>query len=154
MDTFGPNFILLTIVLTTLASVIYFIVITRVITQMDKQYFVRKSLAAKNMTTENILPQKTSGDSDSQGSSLRSKNSSIRYILHIAKIIVGLCLLLFGLAMLVLPSQGLTTMLIGLSLLPFSGKNKLEQNLFSRKSVKSTLNWIRMKANKEPFVFD
>ncbi|GAC36330.1 hypothetical protein GPSY_0692 [Paraglaciecola psychrophila 170] len=56
--------------------------------------------------------------------------------------------------MLVLPGQGLITMLIGLSLLPFPGKDKMEQNILSRKSVRTTLNWIRVKAKKPPFIFD
>ncbi|GAC20421.1 hypothetical protein GARC_3466 [Paraglaciecola arctica BSs20135] len=56
--------------------------------------------------------------------------------------------------MLVLPGQGLITMLIGLSLIPFPGKHRIERDLLSRNSVRSTLNWIRIKANKEPFIFD
>ena len=71
-----------------------------------------------------------------------------------AKILIGMGLLVCGIVMLVLPGQGLITMLIGLSLIPFPGKNKLEENLLAKKSVRSTLNWIRAKANKEPFVFD
>jgi hypothetical protein len=75
-------------------------------------------------------------------------------MVKIAKIIVGVFVLVCGIVMLVLPGQGLITMLIGLSLLPFPGKNRIEQNLLSRKSVRFTLNWIRFKANKEPFIFD
>jgi UPF0716 family protein affecting phage T7 exclusion len=75
-------------------------------------------------------------------------------VINIAKIIVGVCLVLGGLLMLVLPGQGLITILIGLSLIPFPGKNTMEQKLLSRNSVRSTLNWIRVKANKEPFIFD
>ncbi|MBA6417405.1 hypothetical protein H4J50_15435 [Colwellia sp. 6M3] len=56
--------------------------------------------------------------------------------------------------MLVLPGQGLITMLIGLSLIPFPGKHKLEKNILARKSVRSSLNWIRTKAKKDPFIFD
>jgi hypothetical protein len=82
-----------------------------------------------------------------------STNNSLSYLIHIAKIFLGLCLLLCGIAMLVLPGQGIITIILGLSLLPFPGKNKVEQNLLGRKSVRSTLNWIRKKANKEPFIF-
>lgn len=138
MGTFGPNFIFLTILLTTVASIAYFIVISCIITQMDKRYFIRK---------------KNSGD-DSSAPHLTSINSSVTYVVKIAKIIVGLYLLACGIVMLFLPGQGLITMLIGLSLIPFPGKNKIEQNILSRKSVRSSLNWIRIKANKEPFIFD
>jgi hypothetical protein len=135
METFGANFIFFTMLLTTIASVVCFIVISYIITQMDKRYFIRKRLSGEN-------------------SHLTSMNTSLNFVIKILQIIVGICLLVCGLVMLVLPGQGLITILIGLSLLPFPGKNKLEQNLLSRKSVRSTLNWIRMKANKEPFIFD
>lgn len=139
METFGANFIFLTIVLTTVAAIAYFIVISYIITQIDKRYFLRKQ---------------TSDDDGSEPHRLTSMNSSVTCVIKIAKIIVGVCLLVVGLVMLVLPGQGLITMLIGLSLLPFPGKNKMEQNILSRRSVRSSLNWIRMKANKEPFIFD
>lgn len=139
MGTFDPNFIFLTILLTTAASITYFIVISYIITQMDKRYFIRKKISAND---------------SSENSYLMWMNSSVTYAVKIVKIIVGVCLLLCGLLMLVLPGQGLITMLIGLSLIPFPGKHKIEQNLLSRKSVRSSLNWIRIKANKEPFIFD
>ena len=75
-------------------------------------------------------------------------------LVKIVKIIIGIFLLVCGIAMLVLPGQGLLTMLIGLSMLPFPGKHKIEQNLLARKSIRSSLNWIRIKANKEVFIFD
>lgn len=135
LDTFGANFIFLTILLTTVASVAYFILISYIITHMDKRYFIRKKISDANP-------------------SLTTQNSRVTYVVKIAKIILGLCLLVCGILMLVLPGQGLITIVIALSLLPFPGKNKMEQNLLSRKSVRSSLNWIRIKANKEPFVFD
>lgn len=139
METFGANFILLTIVLSTAAGIIYFIVISYIITQMDKRHFVHKKNAAEDTIT---LPY------------LILMNGNIINVIKIAKIFVGVCLLLIGLVMLVLPGQGLITMLIGLSLLPFPGKDKMEQSILSLKSVRSYLNWIRMKAKKEPFIFD
>ena len=139
MGIFGPNFILLIILLTTAVSITYFIVLSYIITQMDKRYFIRKSLYA---------------DDSSDSPNLTLINKSLTYAVSIIKIIVGIFLFLCGLVMLVLPGQGLITMLIGLSLVPFPGKSKIEQSLLSRKSVKVSLNWIRVKANKEPFIFD
>lgn len=139
LETFGANFIFLTVFLTTAAAVSYFIVISYIITQLDKGYFVRR---------------KQSGEHMIESLHLSSRNSSLTYVVKIAKIIFGLFLLACGIAMLVLPGQGLLTMLIGLSLLPFPGKDKMEQKLLSRKSVRSSLNWIRIKANKDPFIFD
>lgn len=139
MGIFGPNFILLIILLTTAVSITYFIVLSYIITQMDKRYFIRNKLSAGDL---------------SEPPDLTSMNSWVNYLINIIKIIVGICLFLCGLVMLVLPGQGLITMLIGLSLIPFPGKKAIEQNLLSRKSVKTSLNWIRIKANKDPFIFD
>lgn len=132
IENFGANFIILIISLTTIASIAYFIVISYIITQMDKRYFIRNKTYVED-------PAQPSGPA---------------YVIKSIKIIVGVFLLVCGVLMLVLPGQGLITMLIGLSLLPFPGKNKMEQNLLARKSVRSSLNWIRNKANKDPFIFD
>lgn len=138
-DTFGANFIFLIIVLTTTASVAYFVVITYFITQMDKEYFLRRKTSDIGLLT---APHST------------SMNRSVACVVKIAKIILGCVLLICGILMLVLPGQGLITMLIGLSLLPFPGKDNLQQRILARNSVRSTLNWIRLKAKKEPFIFD
>lgn len=81
-------------------------------------------------------------------------NIGVSFIVNIVKVLFGVLLFVCGLAMLVLPGQGLITMLIGLSLIPFPGKHKLEKNILARKSVRSSLNWIRTKAKKDPFIFD
>ena len=138
-QTFGANFIFFTILITTVVSIGYFIGISYIITHMDKGYFVRNQIS-----DDDTLPIPL----------LTSMGHSGIYLVKIAKIMLGLCLLVCGVVMLVLPGQGLITMLIGLSLIPFPGKHRIELNLLSRNSVRSTLNWIRIKANKEPFIFD
>jgi uncharacterized membrane protein len=138
-ETLGADVIFLTMLITTASAIVYFIIISYIITQMDKRYFIRRQINAENAIVV---------------SHLRLINSNLTQLINIAKIIVGVCLLLIGIVMLVLPGQGLITMLIGLSLLPFPGKDKMEQNILSRKSVRTTLNWIRVKAKKAPFIFD
>lgn len=139
METFGANFIFLTIIITTTTAIAYFIFISYIITKLDKRYFIRRQLSEE----DGIIPPH-----------LTSMHSNRTKLLKMAKMLVGVSFLLIGLVMLVLPGQGLITMLIGFSLLPFPGKNKMEQNILSRKSVRSSLNWIRIKANKDPFIFD
>jgi hypothetical protein len=117
----------------------YFIFISYIITQLNKRYFIRRQISAVDVS---VPPH------------LKWINSNVTKLVNMAKIIVGVSFLLIGLVMLVLPGQGLITILIGISLLPFPGKNKMEKNILSRKSVRSSLNWIRIKANKEPFIFD
>lgn len=144
IEAFGANFIFLIILLTTSAAIIYFIVISYIITQLDKEYFLPVNRRHKNNATDHA--------SQNYLSTCLYRGGS--YIVKIVKSIIGLFLLVCGIAMLVLPGQGLLTMLVGLSMLPFPGKQKIEQSLLARKSVRSSLNWIRVKAKKEEFIFD
>lgn len=68
--------------------------------------------------------------------------------LLLAKNLVGLLLLAMGIAMLVLPGQGLLTMLSGIVLLDFPGKYRCERWLVSRGKVFEALNWLRAKGGK------
>ncbi|HBI15567.1 MAG TPA: hypothetical protein DDY20_08660 [Desulfobulbaceae bacterium] len=66
---------------------------------------------------------------------------------------IGSLLLLAGIGMLVLPGQGIITILIGFSFMDFPQKHKLEETLVRRPGVARTLNWLRRKQNKQPFAF-
>ncbi len=61
----------------------------------------------------------------------------------------GAVLVLLGIAMLVLPGQGLLTILVGLVLLEFPGKRALELRLLRRARITRSINWIRRKAGRE-----
>ncbi len=67
------------------------------------------------------------------------------------KNVLGFALVLSGVLMLMLPGQGVLTILIGLFLMDFPGKYTLERKLVCMPKVQRSLNWIRAKANKEPF---
>ena len=71
---------------------------------------------------------------------------------HLVKNLVGIVFLLAGLAMLVLPGQGILTILIGLSLVEFPGKRRLEAKLVGQATVLSTINKMRAKFNKPPLI--
>jgi hypothetical protein len=153
--TFDANFIFFTMLLTTAVSIVYFIVISYIITQMDTRYFIIQKNVIDNLNNKGDLPSKNlSKVSCEKVAKKLLINHTVNYVIKTAKIIMGIFLLLCGILMLVLPGQGLITMLIGLSLIPFPGKHKFEQNLLARKSIRSTLNWIRVKAKKDPFIFD
>jgi len=62
----------------------------------------------------------------------------------------GAALVLAGVAMLVLPGQGILTILMGLMMLDFPGKFTLERKLAEQPAVLGALNWIRAKANRPP----
>ncbi len=69
----------------------------------------------------------------------------------IVKNVVGLIFLLAGIAMLLLPGQGILTMVIGISLLDFPGKRKLEHTLLTKPMIFQAMNAIREKCSKPPF---
>lgn len=76
----------------------------------------------------------------------------LRVIGHLVKNVVGLVFVFAGLAMLVLPGQGVLTILIGLSLLEFPGKRRLEAKLVGQQTVLSTINKMRAKFGKPPLI--
>jgi len=56
--------------------------------------------------------------------------------------------------MLVLPGQGVMTVLIGVALLDFPGKHRLQRWIVGRRGVLDALNWIRRKRGRPPFSLD
>jgi Putative transmembrane protein (PGPGW) len=64
--------------------------------------------------------------------------------------ILGMLLLVSGIAMLFLPGQGLITIFVSLLLMNFPGKRRFVTYLTSKKSVQKSINWIRKKAKKNP----
>lgn len=68
--------------------------------------------------------------------------------LSLVKNLLGLFLILAGLAMLVLPGQGMVTILMGLAMTNFPGKYKLERRIAGQPAVGKTLNRIRELAGR------
>ncbi|HNO75542.1 MAG TPA: PGPGW domain-containing protein [Nitrosomonas mobilis] len=66
---------------------------------------------------------------------------------------LGLIFLMAGIAMLVLPGQGLLSMLLGILFLDFPGKHRVEQKLIQQPQILNTINAMRKKYGKPPFVF-
>lgn len=74
----------------------------------------------------------------------------LRALLLVGKNLLGLSVMLMGVAMLVLPGQGLLTILIGLLLLDFPGKYRFERWLVRRAPVLRACNWLRQRAGRQP----
>ena len=70
----------------------------------------------------------------------------------IAKNILGAIFILAGLAMLVLPGQGVATILLGIMLMNFPGKHALERKIIQQPPVLRTINWMRAKSNRPPLL--
>lgn len=74
----------------------------------------------------------------------------LRYLVIVLKNFLGAVLLVFGVLLLFAPGQGVLTILIGLMLLDFPGKYRLERWLVTRRGVLNGLNWTRTKLGKGP----
>jgi hypothetical protein len=67
----------------------------------------------------------------------------------VVKNVIGAVLLVAGLVMLVVPGQGLLTIAVGLMLVDFPGKFRLERWLATRRPVWKAINWLRARAGRE-----
>ncbi|MBS0154631.1 MAG: hypothetical protein JSS38_08570 [Nitrospira sp.] len=74
----------------------------------------------------------------------------LRLLGHLAKNVVGAIFLFAGFLMLFLPGQGILTMLIGITMLDFPGKRRLEAKMIGQPAVLSTINGMREKFGKPP----
>jgi len=83
----------------------------------------------------------------------RQQHPALTFLAAVVRNLAGLLLLIAGIAMLVLPGQGVLTMLIGLSLMDFPGKHWLLERAVANRKVQHALNWLRRKEGKEEFIF-
>ncbi len=83
---------------------------------------------------------------------MQNHHPVLRVVGHIVKNVIGAVFLFAGFLMLFLPGQGVLTMLIGVSMLDFPGKRKLEAKLISQPAVLSVVNSMRKRRGKPPFV--
>ncbi|HTL61079.1 MAG TPA: hypothetical protein VL261_05475 [Nitrospira sp.] len=75
---------------------------------------------------------------------------AIRIPLRVVKNVLALVLVVLGIAMLVLPGQGILSILLGVMLGDFPGKLKVQRWILARPKVMNTLNWLRQKFKKPP----
>ncbi len=81
---------------------------------------------------------------------MRDHHPVLRFIGHIVKNAVGVVFVLAGFAMLFLPGQGILTMIIGISMLDFPGKRRLEAKLVGQPAVLHAINSMRGRFGKPP----
>ncbi len=77
----------------------------------------------------------------------------LRVLFLLVKNALGAVLFVAGIVMFFLPGQGLLTMLAGLALLNFPGKRKLEMRFLHLPKVLTSINWLRLRAGREPLSF-
>ena len=77
-----------------------------------------------------------------------SRYPLLKLLVLIAKNFFGVLLLLSGILMLVLPGQGILTIITGLVFMDYPGKYKFERKLLRQKGVINSINWIRSRLSK------
>ena len=85
---------------------------------------------------------------------LKDHHPVLRLVALVLKNFVGWLLVLGGIAMLVLPGQGLLTILIGVSLMDFPGKRAIERKLISRPLILQAINRIRQRFDRPPLIIE
>lgn len=76
----------------------------------------------------------------------------VRAMLVTGKNVLGAIFVVAGIIMLVLPGQGIFTILIGIMLLDFPGKYRLERWIVARRPVLQSINWLRQRAGRAALV--
>ncbi|ASJ76691.1 PGPGW domain-containing protein [Granulosicoccus antarcticus] len=70
----------------------------------------------------------------------------------LSRALLGFVIVLLGLIMLITPGPGFIMLLLGVSIAEFPGKNRLLVYLATRPNVLSSLNWMRKRHDKPPFI--
>ncbi len=93
--------------------------------------------------------------SDVHTSAFLSKSRpTVRVMAKIGKNVLGVFLVVLGIALSVpgIPGQGILTILLGVLLLDFPGKRKLECKLVNRPHVLGTINALRARCGQPPLI--
>ena len=121
----------LTVVISILVALVYALLILFAIIRMRPDYFVVKEQLVKNQKEDfNVF----------------------RIIYRVLKNIFGLILILAGVLMLILPGQGVVTILIGITLIDFPKKQKYIKSLLLKPAIHQNLDKIRKKAGRSPII--
>lgn len=81
---------------------------------------------------------------------LVQQHPAVRLLIAILRNLLGVVILLAGIVMLILPGQGILAIVLGIMLINFPGKYRLEQWAIRKPSVHKPINWLRRKAGREP----
>jgi len=79
-----------------------------------------------------------------------SRHPLMRAMIMSVKNLLGAVLLLAGFIMLFIPGQGLLTLFVGLMVMNYPGKFRLESWLIRRPGVLPAINWLRRKYKRPP----
>jgi hypothetical protein len=100
------------------------------------------------------LPADYFSERPDRNSLLSTPDPRLRVVLRIAKNALGVVLAIAGIAMLVLPGQGVITLIVAVVLLDIPGKRRLLARIVRGPRVAQVLNRIRERAGQPPLEFD
>jgi hypothetical protein len=83
-----------------------------------------------------------------------TRRGSARWLGRVARNLIGAILLLLGIVMLVLPGQGVLTILAALVFLDFPGKRRLERWIVLKPKALRVLNDLRARSGRPPLALD
>jgi len=78
----------------------------------------------------------------------------VRLVFVIGKNVFGLLFVAAGLLMLVLPGQGILTIVVGIVLLDFPGKQRILRRVVMQPPVLESINWLRRRSGRGPLIVD
>jgi len=81
---------------------------------------------------------------------------ALRIAAAIGKNVLGVLLIMLGIIMALpgVPGQGLLTILLGVMLVDFPGKDRLERNLLHRPAIRNSIDKLRARFGKPPLLLD
>jgi hypothetical protein len=85
---------------------------------------------------------------------MRPRSGYRALLLRVLRNIAGWPLLLVGIALLVLPGQGVLTIIAALALMDFPMKKRLLHRLLREERIRRALDWLRRVTGKPPFLWD
>lgn len=85
---------------------------------------------------------------------VRGRHPALAITGQVLKNFLGGLLVFVGIAMLVLPGQGLLTILMGLALVDFPGRRRLELAILRERHVRHAVDRIRARAGRPPLELD
>jgi len=80
------------------------------------------------------------------------RHPAVRFALAIGKNLLGCVFVAAGLVMLVLPGQGTLTIVVGIMLLDFPGKQGLLRRIVTQPPVLDSINWLRRRSGRRPLM--
>lgn len=84
--------------------------------------------------------------------SKQRNHPALHLVLTTTKNLIGAVFVIAGIALLVLPGQGIITLLAGAVIMNYPGKFEFERWLVRRPRVLPALNWLRTKYGREPLL--